>query len=97
MFTPLTKSVAYLWFRHRLAQSLYLAGQGTFQYSVYDGGGPSYDGESDIFLVGNISLEYWFSKHFSAHIGYNIDYLDSDIPNRDYDRNRVYIGLSATY
>jgi len=90
-------SVVYLWFRHRLAPSLYLSGQGTFQYSVYNGGGDNYDGKTDQFLLGNITLEYWFDKHLSAHVGYNIDYLDSQIPNRGYTRNRVYIGLSATY
>jgi len=89
-------SVAYLAFRHRLAPSLFLSGQGTFQYSVYDGGA-NYDGESDIFFLGNVALEYWFSQHLAAHIGYNYDYLDSDIPNRGYDRNRAYIGISATY
>jgi len=90
-------TVAYLWFSHRLAPSLYLTGKGTFQYSIYDGGGDLYDGEADMFLTGNIGLEYWFDKHFSASIGYSIDHLNSDIPDRDYNRNRAYIGLSATY
>jgi len=90
-------TVAYIWCRQRLAPSLYLTGKGTFQYSVYDGGGDGVDGEADIFLVGNINLEYWFNKHLSAQLGYSIDYLDSDIQFRGYDRNRVYVGLSATY
>jgi hypothetical protein len=51
-------SVAYLWLRHRLAPSLYLSAQGTFQYSVYDGGGATYDGEADVFLTGSVSLDY---------------------------------------
>jgi len=90
-------SVAYLSCRHRLAPSLYLSGTGTFQYSVFEGGGATYDGEADMFFLAGVNLEYWFSKHISGQIGYNYDYLDSDIPNRGYDRNRVYIGLSATY
>jgi len=90
-------SVAYLSCRHRLAPSLYITGQATFQYSVFEGGGPTYDGEVDMFFIAGVNLEYWFGKHFSGQIGYNYDNLDSDIPNRGYDRNRVYIGLSATY
>ena len=90
-------SVAYISFRHRLAPNLFISGNGTFQYSVFDGGGDTYDGEADMFLLGNISLEYWFNKHLSAHIGYNYDNLNSDISGRSYDRNRAYIGLSATY
>lgn len=90
-------SVGYLWFRQRLAPSLYLSGQGTVQYSVFDGGGPNYDGQADFFLMGSLTLEYQFNKHLSAHIGYNYDNLDSDVPNRSYDRNRAFIGLSANY
>jgi len=90
-------SVAYLSFRHRLAPSLYLTGQGTFQYSIFQGGGATYDGQADMFFLAGVNLEYWFSKHFSGSLGYNYDNLSSDIPNRDFDRNRVYIGVSATY
>jgi hypothetical protein len=90
-------SVAYLAFRHRLAPSLYLSGQGTFQYSIFQGGGDTYDGQADMYFMAGVNLEYWFNKHLSGQLGYNYDNLSSDIPGRDYDRNRVYIGLSATY
>jgi hypothetical protein len=90
-------TVGYVWFRHRLAPALYLAGQATVQYSTFDGGGAAYDGESDFFFTSNISLEYQFNKHFSGSIGYSYDDLDSDIGGRGYDRSRVYFGITAAY
>jgi len=44
-----------------------------------------------------VSLEYRFSRYLSAHVGYNFDKLDSQVEGRDFDRNRVYIGLTAGY
>ena len=66
-------------------------------YSTFDGGGSGYDGKHDFFFIANLTLEYQFSKHLSGHIGYNYDTLSSEIDGRDFDRNRVYLGLSATY
>jgi hypothetical protein len=55
------------------------------------------NGETDnIYLVG-INLTYEFTHFLSGEVGYNYDKLDSEILNRGYDRNRVYVGVTATY
>jgi hypothetical protein len=80
---------------HRIVPNLFGSLTGTFQNSIYNGG--DFDGDSDqLFQVG-VNLEYRFNRHLSAEIGYNYDHLNSDAIDRDYDRNRVYIGLIASY
>jgi predicted porin len=95
---------------HRILRNL--TGSLIAQYQMSEFNEGLYDGENeDLFLVG-INFDYQFNRHFSAEFGYNFDMLDSDIqdtngtpftnPNfgrdaRSYDRNRVYIGLRATY
>ena len=74
---------------------------GQYQMSTFNEG--AYDDEDEnMFLVG-INLEYRFNRHWSAEVGYNYDMLDSDIQDglghdaRSYDRNRVYVGVRASY
>jgi Putative beta-barrel porin 2 len=66
---------------------------GQFQYS-------SVTGIADVtekdYMVG-INLAYQFAPHFSTEIGYNYDRLESDIAGRNFDRNRVYIGVTGSY
>jgi hypothetical protein len=47
--------------------------------------------------MAGLMLEYSFTPNWSAHVGYNFDLLESDLKGRDYDRNRVYIGVRASY
>jgi hypothetical protein len=65
-----------------------------FQNSSYNGG--TYDSECEQFYTVGVNLEYKFNEFFSGHIGYNYDRLESDL-GRTFDRNRVYIGVTATY
>jgi Putative beta-barrel porin 2 len=69
----------------------------TFQYqdSSFDGGGFNNQGE-DLYLVG-FNLNYALTKYLSAEVGYNYDLLDSGLSGRGYDRNRVYVGMTASY
>jgi hypothetical protein len=50
-----------------------------------------------VFYNLGLNLAYTISTHFSADIGYNFDYLQSGVAGRDYTRNRVYLGITATY
>jgi hypothetical protein len=92
---------------HRILRDL--TGSLIAQYQTSEFNDGFNDGENeDLFLIG-INFDYRFNQHFSAEFGYNYDMLESDIkyspgsgPNtgreaRSYDRNRVYIGLRATY
>lgn len=68
---------------------------GQYQNSTFNLG--ANDGSTeDLWLVG-INFEYRFNQHWSADAGYNYDKLSSDLANRGYDRNRVYLGVRATY
>jgi hypothetical protein len=52
---------------------------------------------SDEFVSFGLNLGYQINQHLLAETGYNLDDLSSDLGNRSYDRNRVYIGLKASY
>lgn len=86
----------YLGVDHRLAPKLFATVSGQYQNSRYEGGG-TLDGEADNFFNFDANLRYEFNQYFSSHIGYQYDQLDSDVAGREFDRNRVYIGVTATY
>jgi hypothetical protein len=68
---------------------------GQIQNSEYNGG--LQNGQSDLFYIFGVTLEYKINTYLSAHIGYNFDKLESDISGRNFDRNRVYVGVTASY
>jgi len=74
-----------------------LVGSVSFQYqnSKFESG--PYGGETDNFYLLGLNLTYQFTHWISTELGYNYDLLDSDVPNRGYYRDRVYIGVTATY
>lgn len=88
-------TTAYGAIRHRIMPKLYGSLMGTFQHSTFNGG--TFNNQSDKFYLVGLNLEYRFNPHFSAHTGYNYDRLVSDLPDRDFTRNRVYIGVTAAY
>jgi len=89
-------TTAYASLRQRIMPNLYGTLMGTFQNSTFNGGN-GFDGESDMFFLLGLDLEYRFNPHLSAHAGYNYDRLDSDIAGRSFTRNRAYVGVTATY
>jgi hypothetical protein len=66
----------------------------SYQDSSFKGGSVNGRGEQ-LFSLG-LDLQYRFNQYLSAEVGYNYDNLSSDL-SRAYDRNRVYIGLTASY
>jgi Putative beta-barrel porin 2 len=83
--------------RHRITPKLYGSIIGNFQDTTYYGGSGSYNGQSTLYYLLGLNLEYRFTHNFSAQAGYNYDNVYSDVPGRTYDRNRVYIGVTANY
>jgi hypothetical protein len=65
------------------------------QISTFNGGG--YNNEVDTTYSLGLNLSYTFNRHFSAEIGDNFDDLSSQVPGRSYSRDRVYMGVTATY
>lgn len=68
---------------------------GHFQYSVYNQG--QYNNGSSKFYNLGVNLSYAFNRHFSSDAGYNFDWYTTPVAGQDYTRNRVYIGVTATY
>ncbi len=68
---------------------------GSFQYSTFNQGQFGNEADQDYGL--GLNLNYAFTEHFSGEVGYNFDDLQSNIPNRGYSRNRVYLGVTAAY
>ncbi len=55
------------------------------------------DGKVDDYYTIGANLAYQINSFLAAEAGYNFDRLDSDIAYRSYTRNRVYLGLRASY
>jgi hypothetical protein len=89
---------------YRILPPLTASVLGQYQYNTFQGGQPSTIGSTVTFrdktenfwLVG-VNLTYEINKFLAAEAGYNYDRLDSDLNFRSFTRNRVYIGLRASY
>jgi hypothetical protein len=88
-------STVYASLNHKITPKLMGTAIARYQCSIYNGG--AYDGDADNFISLGLNLSYSFTPHFSAEAGYNLDNLQSDIPDNDYTRNRVYLGITAAY
>jgi hypothetical protein len=68
---------------------------GRVQYTTYNGGAADSLTTTD-YGVG-VNLSYQVNNHLSFDTGYNYDDVVSDLANYSYTRNRVYLGVTATY
>jgi hypothetical protein len=80
---------------HRITPKLTGSLLGQFQHSSFQEG--VFDGETDLLYLFGANLLYKFNPYLGVEAGYNYDKLDSDLANRSYSRNRVYVGVRATY
>lgn len=87
-------TVVYVDVNHKITQKLTGTVIGRMQYNTYEGGAAGSLDQTD-YSVG-VNLNYRISQHFSADAGYNYDDVVSQVGG-GYDRNRVYLGLSANY
>ncbi len=88
-------SVIYLDVNHRILPNLIGTVIGRVQYSTFQGGFASSADETD-YGVG-VNLTYQINPHLSVDAGYNYDNVVTSLPGFAYNRNRVYIGLTANY
>jgi len=79
----------------RLRASLVGQYQNAEFVGVVDGVGA--DGSSENFVYLGFTLNYQINTYLSAEAAYYFDRLSSKIDLRDYDRNRVFVGVRATY
>jgi hypothetical protein len=88
-------SVVYASINHKFTPQLTGNVLGNVQYSTFNGG--QYNSQSQTWYTLGANLSYSFNPHVSAEVGYNYDYLTSDVPGQEYKRNRVYVGVTGTY
>ncbi len=95
-------TVVYASITQKLFSKVYANLLGRFQDSTFNGG--VINNTSERYYEFGANLQYRFNPNISTSVGYTYDNLDSPEVvysgtgyNRSFDRNRVYIGLTATY
>ena len=93
------QTVVYASVNHQLTAKLNGSLVGHYLNGTYEGGGPNVDGQNDEYWAFGLSLDYAINPYLAAEAGYNFDDYESGVlPQfRSYDRNRVYVGLRASY
>lgn len=89
-------TAAYLSLSHTIS-SFTISVLGQAQWSTFDGGDATYNNKEEDFYVAGINLAYHINPFLLAEAGYNYNRLLSDLPERAYVRNQVYVGIRATY
>jgi hypothetical protein len=87
--------VVYGSITHRILPDFFGVLTAQFQNSEFQGG--AYNDQSEQYYLFGANLRYKFNHYLSADAGYNLDNLTSPIPNRTYNRNRYYIGVTGSY
>ncbi len=80
---------------HQITAKLMGSVMGQLQNSSFNQG--PYNSREDNYFVVGLNLTYTINQYLAAEAGYNFDRLDSDIQDRSFTRNRVYLGLRASY
>lgn len=93
------QTVVYASVHHQLTAKLNASLVGHYLNGTYEGGGQTVDGQNDEYWAFGISLDYAINPYLAAEAGYNFDDYESGVLSefRSYDRNRVYVGLRASY
>jgi hypothetical protein len=88
-------STVYASINHKLTSKLLGTVIGRWQHSVYNQG--LYNNQAEDYYSLGVNLSYSFNQHFSVDAGYNYDDVVSKVQGNNYTRNRIYLGVSATY
>jgi hypothetical protein len=88
-------STVYASLNHKLTPKLLGTVIGRWQHSIFNQG--VYNNQAQDYYSLGVNLSYGFTPHFSGEAGYNFDDVNSQIPGEKYTRNRVYLGVTASY
>ncbi len=80
---------------HQLTAKISANVLGQFQHSIFEGG--AFDDSGEQYFTAGLNLAYRINPHWLAETGYNYWRLASEIPDRSYSRNYLYLGVRATY
>ncbi|MGD0813260.1 MAG: outer membrane beta-barrel protein [Verrucomicrobiota bacterium] len=90
-------TAVYLSVSHRVTSRFTASALAQAQYSSFNGGGSAYDNSGEDFYTLNINFAYHFTPWLAGETGYNYSKLNSDLLDRSYTRDVVYLGVRATY
>ncbi|HEX3716768.1 MAG TPA: outer membrane beta-barrel protein [Verrucomicrobiae bacterium] len=94
-------TAVYASVNHKITDQFTVNAMGQAQYSTFVGGDyygqGSLNGRGENFYVLGINLAYHFNPWFMTEAGYNYSKLNSDVYQRGYTRNMVYLGFRASY
>ncbi len=92
-------TLLYAVLAHNITPALRVSVNGQFQDSVYNGG--TYDGKSEQFYGGGLTFSYALNAYLSAEASYLYDKLATSsepaLAARSFSRNRVFLGIRASY
>jgi len=97
VFSPTLQQVStalYTSVNHAITAKLSGSLVGSFQSSEYVGG---YNGLFEDWWSVGATASYQVVRNLAVTVSYYYDLLNSQVPGRQYDRNRVFFGLSASY
>jgi hypothetical protein len=91
-----SSSMAYATINYNFTPKLTGSLLGRLNYNNFNGG--VYDGQHYTYYAVGLNMNYAFDRHFSFDAGYNLDYVSSESAAVwEYNRNRVYFGVTAKY
>jgi hypothetical protein len=90
-------TTVYVSVTHQVASRLTASFLAQAQYSTFNGGGSTYDGARENFYNVNLDISYSFTPWLSGQTGYGYSKLNTELADRGYSRDVVYIGVRATY
>ena len=90
-------TAVYLNINHQITDRFTGSLLGQAQWSTFNGGGPGYNGQGEDFYIVGLNFAYHFNPWLLTEAGYDYSKLNSDIYDRSYTRNQVYLGFRATY
>jgi hypothetical protein len=93
----LDEESTYVYFSvsHRVTSRFTASALASAQYSSFNGG--TSNGEEENFYNLNLNLAYHFTLWLTGEAGYAYSKLNTELADRGYTRDMVYLGVRATY
>jgi hypothetical protein len=90
-------TVIYLSDSHKLSDKLTATLLGQAQLSTFVGGGSGYNGKEEDFFSVQANFAYHINPWLTTEAGYIYSKLNTELANRAYTRDFMYLGVKATY